>query len=83
MIELAAYRFEPPLGHTHTEVLMTAHKIRVERGDAHIAEVHLADAIEELVERSHPTLSTDRTPKDPYYNVIVERSESRKDRDVG
>jgi catechol 2,3-dioxygenase-like lactoylglutathione lyase family enzyme len=66
LIELASYRFEPPAGFTHTDVLMEAHLIRVARGDPNIAEIHLADAIEELVERSRRTLSDDRSPKDPY-----------------
>src|SRR6478609_3740134 len=48
-IELAAYRFEPPTGCTHAEVLLQAHRLRVERGDYNIAPVHLADAIEQLV----------------------------------
>lgn len=65
-IELASYRFEPPIGHTHTDVLFEAHNIRVERGDYNIKEVHLADAIELLVERSQATLSSDRSPKNPY-----------------
>jgi glyoxalase family protein len=51
-IELASYRFEPPAGFTHTDVLLEAHKLRVERDDRNIAEVHLADAIEKLVLRS-------------------------------
>ena len=66
LIELASYRFEPPPGHTHADVLMEAHRIRVARGDHHIAEVHLADAIEALVERTRSTLSPDRAPKNPY-----------------
>lgn len=66
LIELASYRFEPPAGHSHAEVLMEAHRIRVARGDFAIAEVHLADAIEALMERSRPTLSADRAPKHPY-----------------
>jgi catechol 2,3-dioxygenase-like lactoylglutathione lyase family enzyme len=66
LIELASYRFEPPAGFTHAEVLMEAHKIRVARGDYNIAEVHLADAIQALVERSRETLSENRTPKNPY-----------------
>ena len=37
LIELASYRFEPPAGHTHADVLMRAHHLRVERGDHHIA----------------------------------------------
>ena len=66
LIELASYRFEPPAGHTHAEVLLEAHRIRVESDDYNIAEVHLADAIEALVTRSEDTLSEDRSPRDPY-----------------
>jgi catechol 2,3-dioxygenase-like lactoylglutathione lyase family enzyme len=66
LIELASYRFEPPFGHTHSDVLLEAHKLRTERGDYNIAPVHLADAIERLVRRSRPSLSDDRTPRDPY-----------------
>jgi catechol 2,3-dioxygenase-like lactoylglutathione lyase family enzyme len=35
-------------------------------GDYNIAPIHLADAIEALVERSRASLSDDRSPKDPY-----------------
>ena len=66
LIELASYRFEPPYPHTHAEVLLEAHKLRVERGDYNISETHLADAIEALVERSRESLSGDRAPKNPY-----------------
>jgi catechol 2,3-dioxygenase-like lactoylglutathione lyase family enzyme len=66
LIELASYRFEPPPGHTHADVLLEAHRQRVERGDYSIAEEHLADAIELLVERSRATLSDDRSAKNPY-----------------
>ena len=66
LIELASYRFEPPAGHTHAEVLLEAHKLRVERGDYNIDQQHLADAIELLVLRSRPSLSDDRGPKNPY-----------------
>jgi catechol 2,3-dioxygenase-like lactoylglutathione lyase family enzyme len=66
LIELASYRFEPPHGWTHGEVLPEAHKLRVERGDHHIDRVHLADAIEQLSERRRESLSADRSPKDPY-----------------
>jgi len=65
-IELASYRFEPPVGFTHAEVLLEAHKLRVERNDHHIDQAHLADAIELLVERSRGSLSADRSPKNPY-----------------
>ena len=57
LIELASYRFEPPAGFTHAEVLLEAHKIRVARDDYNIAPVHLADAIETLVKRSRESLS--------------------------
>ena len=48
LLELACYKFEPPTGFTHADVLRTAHDIRVERGDRNIADDHLADAIEQL-----------------------------------
>jgi hypothetical protein len=48
-VELACYKFEAPIGFTAVEVLMRAHTLRVNRGDHHIAEEHLADAIEELL----------------------------------
>ena len=66
LIELASYRFEPPAGHTHADVLLEAHRIRAERNDYNIHEVHLADAIEALVLRSQASLSDDRAPKNPY-----------------
>jgi hypothetical protein len=66
LIELASYRFEPPAGHTHTDVLLEAHLLRVERGDPNIDRLHLADAIERLVTRSQASLSADRSPKNPY-----------------
>jgi catechol 2,3-dioxygenase-like lactoylglutathione lyase family enzyme len=66
LIELAAYRFEPPFGHTHADVLLEAHRLRVERGDYNIAQIHLADAIERLVRRSRGSLSEDREPRNPY-----------------
>jgi len=66
LIELASYRFEPPFGYTHADVLFEAHRLRAERGDRNIAQPHLADAIETLVRRSRASLSADRSPKDPY-----------------
>ena len=67
LIELASYRFEPPVGYTHSDVLLEAHRLRVERGDYNIDREHLADAIGVLVERSRPSLSDDRAPADPYH----------------
>ncbi|PWV98270.1 catechol 2,3-dioxygenase-like lactoylglutathione lyase family enzyme [Hoeflea marina] len=63
LVELAAYRFEPPAGSSHAEVLFEAHRIRVENGDRSIAEIHLADAIEAIIARSRPSLSKDRAPE--------------------
>jgi glyoxalase family protein len=51
LIELASYRFEPPHGYTHVDVLNEAHRLRTERGDHNIDRVHLADAIETLTRR--------------------------------
>src|SRR4051795_13607479 len=66
LIELASYRFEPPLGATHSDVLFEAHRLRLDRGDYNIDREHLADAIEELIRRSRPSLSDDLAPADPY-----------------
>ena len=49
-IELACYKFEPPEGFRAVDVLMKAQLLRIERGDHHIAEEHLADAIELLMQ---------------------------------
>jgi catechol 2,3-dioxygenase-like lactoylglutathione lyase family enzyme len=54
LVELAAYRFEPPAGASHAQVLHEAYRIRLERGDPAIGEVHLADAIEALTTRHSP-----------------------------
>ena len=44
-VDLACYKFEVPEGFRAADVLMKAQLLRVERGDHHIAEEHLADAI--------------------------------------
>ena len=66
LIELASYRFEPPAGMTHTEVLTAAHHLRVKRGHPNIAEIHLADALEQLTRERRESLSKNRAAKDPY-----------------
>ena len=66
LIELASYRFEPPAKHTHADVLLEAHRLRVSREDDHIEPIHVADAIENLVTSSQDSLSGDRSPRDPY-----------------
>jgi glyoxalase family protein len=58
LIELASYRFEPPAGFMHADVLVEAHRIRVEREAHNIAPEHLADAIESLVRRRSTWLRT-------------------------
>jgi catechol 2,3-dioxygenase-like lactoylglutathione lyase family enzyme len=66
LVELASYRFEPPFGSTHADVLLEAHRLRVGRGSYNIDREHLADAIENLVRRSRDSLSEDRSPRHPY-----------------
>jgi glyoxalase family protein len=66
LIELASYKFEPPIGVTHAEVLLEAHLLRVKQGDYNITDAHLADAIERLTQRTTRSLSDDRSAKDPY-----------------
>src|SRR4026209_364437 len=66
LVELASYRFEPPSGHTHNDVQLEAHTLRVERDAPTCDRVHLADAIERLVMRSQASLSDDRSPKAAY-----------------
>ncbi|MFN6951239.1 MAG: VOC family protein [Albidovulum sp.] len=66
LIELASYRFEPPFGFSHADVLHEAHLIRVARGEPAIADIHVADAIQCLIARRQGSLSADRAPKDPF-----------------
>ena len=66
LIELAAYRFEPPAGCTHTDVLLEAHSFGSSAATTTSIQEHLADAIELLVARSRGSLSDDRSAKDPY-----------------
>ena len=56
-IELACYKFEPPVGATHAEVLRKAHDVRVARGAMAIEDVDLADAIEALTAERGLSLS--------------------------
>ena len=50
-VELACYKFQTPDGFRDADVLMQAHRLRTERGDHHIAEAHLADAIDLLMQK--------------------------------
>jgi hypothetical protein len=51
LLEIAVFKFEPPAGYTHGDVLATAHALRIAAGDYNIEDRHLADAIEVLVAR--------------------------------
>jgi hypothetical protein len=51
LLEIAVFKFEPPVGYTHGDVLAVAHAIRVASGDYNIEDKHLADAIEQLASR--------------------------------
>jgi catechol 2,3-dioxygenase-like lactoylglutathione lyase family enzyme len=64
--ELANYKFEPPTGCTHAQVLYEAHHLRVAANAHHITDAHLAKAIQILTERYQPTLSPDRETKHAY-----------------
>ncbi|MEZ5924909.1 MAG: VOC family protein [Hyphomicrobiaceae bacterium] len=59
LVELACYKFEPPIGFTHADVLREAHNRRVAQGDYNIADVHLADAIERLSQKPEPATTED------------------------
>ena len=66
LVELACYKFDPPVGVSHAEVLLEAHKLRVAANAYAISDEHLADALEILTTRTTRTLSDDRSPQDPY-----------------
>jgi len=59
LLELSAWKFEPPQGATHAEVLRLAHDLRVIRGAQAIEDVDLADAIEAVTARRGLSLSAD------------------------
>lgn len=70
-IELACYKFEPPVGITHSQVLFEAHRLRVAAGDYNIQDAHLADAIELLVKRTQLSLSEDREARHAYPHQVA------------
>lgn len=51
LLEMACYKFVPPEGYTHTDVLTAAHHLRIAAGDYSIQDSHIADAIAELTRR--------------------------------
>ncbi|GAC1568272.1 MAG: hypothetical protein NVS3B14_16940 [Ktedonobacteraceae bacterium] len=44
-LELACFKFVPPDGNTVSDVLATAHRLRVAAGSYNIEDAHIADAI--------------------------------------
>ncbi|HUF37947.1 MAG TPA: VOC family protein [Anaerolineales bacterium] len=65
LFELSSYKFEPPAGCTHAQVLFEAHKIRVAEEAYNIQDSHLADAIELLTHRNQGSISEDLEAKHP------------------
>lgn len=57
LLELACYKFTPPEGYRHADVLALAHELRVKEGSYAIDDRHLADAIAELTRRRTPSLA--------------------------
>ncbi|MEM7507355.1 MAG: VOC family protein [Pseudomonadota bacterium] len=49
LIELACYKFEPPEGVSHAQVLRIAHDLRVLRGGKNIEDVDIAESLETLM----------------------------------
>ena len=48
LIELASYKFDPPIGCTHANVLEKAHELRVIRKSINIQDEDISTAIREL-----------------------------------
>ncbi|MEM7239290.1 MAG: VOC family protein [Pseudomonadota bacterium] len=60
-IELACYKFNPPEGFSHSDVLRRAHACRVARGAPNIEDIDIADAIGMLVSDRGISLSPSGT----------------------
>ena len=48
LLELASYKFDPPFGCSHSQVLAEAHKLRQQRSAINIQDEDIALAIREL-----------------------------------
>lgn len=48
LVELASYKFDPPQGHSHAEVLALAHRLRLERNGKAVETGDVADALSRL-----------------------------------
>ena len=57
LLELACFKFEPPVGYTHADVLALAHNLRVAAGDYAIDDRHLADALAQLIAARAPKIA--------------------------
>ena len=57
LLELACYKFDPPAGCTHADVLREAHNIRLAAGDTNIEDKHLADALVKLSRKPDPDVA--------------------------
>ncbi len=70
-IELACYKFQPPVGVSHAQVLLEAHRLRVAERAYNIQDSHLANAIELLIRRTQPSLSEDREARHAYAQEVA------------
>ena len=70
-IELACYKFDPPPGVSHAQVLLEAHRLRVADGAYNIKDAHLADAIELWIQRTQASLSEDRSARHAYVEPVA------------
>ena len=53
LIELASYKFEPPFGFTHGQVLEKAHELRLERGVKNIEDEDISNSLVILSEKNN------------------------------
>ena len=53
LIELASYKFEPPQGFTHGQVLEKAHELRLARGAKNIEDEDISNSLVDLSKRSN------------------------------
>ncbi|MFL2791949.1 MAG: VOC family protein [Paracoccaceae bacterium] len=54
LIELASYKFDPPFGYSHGQVLAEAHKLRKQRGAINIQDEDIALAIRNFSQINDP-----------------------------
>ena len=51
LIEIASYKFEPPFGFSHGQVLEKAHEIRIKRGAVNIQDEDISNALIDLISK--------------------------------